>query len=137
MGTPKQDKLNKLVYIGPDTDLKVISGLGTDKMKLTIPKDSKKPKAGYVYAIRIDDYIKIGCTFSLDQRLHKYATFPPFSFEVLLTDYVLDKRMVERTWQVTFKDRQVKGEWFYVGDVEDAHKLVVESYLEVKKNLGC
>lgn len=85
-------------------------------------------KPGYVYAIKIGDYLKIGKTFNIQKRLEHYGSFPPFEYEILMVDYVCDNSFYERHFQSIFKEFQVKGEWFYIGDVTRYHEYVVDNY---------
>jgi hypothetical protein len=45
-----------------------------------------------------------------------------------MVDYVKDVFFYERHFQSIFKEYQVKGEWFYIGDVEKYHEYVVDNY---------
>ena len=67
---------------------------------------------GYVYAVKVGDYIKIGRTHRPDYRLRGYSAFPPFDYELVLLERVPDCKFFERALQVPFIEFQVKGEWF-------------------------
>lgn len=73
---------------------------------------SKKSK-GYVYIVKIDNYIKIGSTHNLKNRLNSYKSFPPFNFELLLAKEVEDRVFYERALQACMLELQEKGEWFH------------------------
>lgn len=80
-----------------------------------------KGKTGYVYFLRNNKYIKIGCTRYLDQRISQLqAEFP--GAEVLHTIPCDDIFIAERRWHGYFRDKHYKKEWFELTD-EDIQSI--------------
>lgn len=84
------------------------------KYKIVMPKfyTISKQSKGYVYVVRVDNFIKIGSTKSPKTRLEKYKTFPPFKYDILLLEEVEDRMFYERSLQTMLINFQIQGEWF-------------------------
>jgi hypothetical protein len=115
---------------------KVISGLKSKKMDIRVPTFYRYNNKGWIYAIKVGDYLKIGSTSSPERRFERYTSVPPFEIEVLILEEVEDKTFYERAFQSMFMDYQVKGEWFYIGDVERYTEYVIDNYEHVKKEIS-
>lgn len=124
---PRQEIVSMCLSGDVDYSVRKINSINKNKYKINPPKFVGN-NPGYVYCIYKAGYIKIGRTTSLQKRLDSYGDQPPFEYEVLLTAYVADSKMMEKLFQSMFLPYQVKGEWFDVSDVERYHEYVVDSY---------
>jgi hypothetical protein len=109
----------------------------TKKFPIKIPDYIYKDNKGFVYVIKIDNYIKIGSTKSLERRLSFYKTFPPFNYELILASEVYDMKFYERAMQYYFIEFQEKGEWFNIEIMgDDVYKQVKYYIQEITNKLS-
>ena len=91
-------------------------------------------RVGYVYAIRVGGYIKIGKTKHPDSRLKKYELYPPFDFKLIFLKKVPDQSFYERAIQLYFDEFRIKGEWFRFGD-EDVEGELNNIYNDITRQV--
>lgn len=92
-----------------------------EKWIVTIPAGPRDP---IVYYVATGDFVKIGFTTNLDQRLADIATHNPHPIEVLHTE------SGSRPWETwrhqDMEEHRYRGEWF--------HRKPVEEFLERLRN---
>ena len=89
--------------------------LKSQKYRISLPSfyhQNDKKKNGYIYVVKIGEYVKVGRAKNLDNRLKVYKSFPPFAYELLLSKKVEDCYFFERAIQKCLLEYQIKGEWF-------------------------
>jgi hypothetical protein len=72
------------------------------------------PGSSVVYFLKSGDFVKIGVTANLEQRMRDHAISNP-NIELMFT-IPFDERN-EKALHELFKDRRHKGEWFRFGDL--------------------
>lgn len=80
----------------------------------------KENKECFVYFIKCKEFVKIGHTTNVRQRVMEMQTANPYDLElILLIHYDSRIRAVkdERRLHITYKDHRVRGEWFVNIDV--------------------
>jgi len=81
-----------------------------------------------LYLIRCLQFVKIGTTANLSERLRSIKSGNPF--ELKLEYYGVGEGYREEYWHTVFKDRHHQGEWYWLTD-EDIEK--VKQYREELK----
>jgi len=77
-------------------------------------------KSGYLYLITNDafpNWVKVGTTFDLTQRLHVYQTGDPFRrYRIVYSVHHPDFRQAEKNIKETMKRfaHDIKGEWYEI-----------------------
>ena len=99
--------------------------LEKQKYKKEIIKNAQKSKvlnsslvSGFVYGIvdpRNPEWIKIGCTSDLNERLRQYQTYSPYgNIEYIYYKQVDDKYKSEKLLHMVFDKFRGNGEWFKI-----------------------
>jgi hypothetical protein len=78
-------------------------------------------RAGFLYVIYLDDtsgqrFYKIGMAGAFTPRFQVHQCASPFKINVACAYYVGDMRMEEQFLHSFFKNKHVRGEWFYLDD---------------------
>ena len=71
---------------------------------------------GYVYIIQGEDFFKIGCADSTEERINTFAPKLPFETEIVFTVKVKDKYGAENFLHTKFAGKRMNGEWFKLGE---------------------
>lgn len=91
-------------------------------------------RPGWVYAVKVGDFVKIGRTKSPKNRLEKYKMYPPFNTEVIFLKAAPDQRFFERALQLYFSEFAFRGEWYdlpkykldYKKEIEQEYERIME-----------
>jgi hypothetical protein len=106
-----------------------------NKYRIVMPKYLEN-NFGFIYAIRLGDYIKIGKTKDVDRRIRTYENLPPFNVEVIIAEVVPDQNFFERALQMYFIEFQVKGEWFNMPQYDmDYKEEILTEYNRILKQV--
>ena len=87
---------------------------------------------GYVYVITnslFPNYVKIGRTRNVLQRMKKLGTGVPESYTLLHHEMVINSSAVESKLHQAFKMNKVNGEWYKINDInkiKDKIKLLLK-----------
>lgn len=72
-----------------------------------------------VYVVRVADFVKIGSTSNIEQRVADIQTCSPFKVELMAV--LSQDKSHERLFHRMFEKHHVRGEWFHLrGEVIDA-----------------
>ena len=88
----------------------------------------ENPRSGYLYLLEVSGRYKIGRALKPKDRIKKYITENPDAVIVHSCVRVDDYKTVEKEVLDTFKDYQLRGEWFEFPDkVLSGAKRLIES----------
>ena len=87
----------------------------------------KKMFEGYIYVVvnpLITDYVKIGRTKTVANRVKQLSTGSPVDYKVLHSELVINASQVECRLHRVFDNVRQKGEWFKISDIEKIKKEI-------------
>lgn len=74
------------------------------------PKPAKITRKGFIYFAEGGEFIKIGFTLQIDERMHALRVACPFDLRLLHSEF--GTRDIEQRLHRRFKKSHVRGEWF-------------------------
>lgn len=105
-----------------------LAGLSFLKHKLSLGYKYNTISEGIVYFIENPawpNFLKVGITVDLDKRLQTYQTYSPFrDFKVKHYEFVLDRRLAEKSLLNSGLVESRKGEWVRLQDWSSLLDLV-------------
>jgi hypothetical protein len=113
-----------------------MAGKTDGKYKITLPKFFCNQE-GFVYCVRVLDFIKIGRTNNPSNRLSQYENYPPFNSEIIFCEKVYDYKFYERVLQIYLLEFQHKGEWFEIPEfwLSNVNKNVIDMFNGIDKQI--
>ena len=122
---------NKTVLNGK-THIYMLSSYG-EKIIQDIINFKEREMCGGIYAIRVNEYVKIGATQNFKSRFQSIDTLNPYSIKVefyleLPSKYTDDHFKIEKKVHELLNDFHHKCEWFLIGSEEI--KMVKDKLLE-------
>ena len=90
---------------------------------------------GYVYVITnslFPNYVKIGRTRNVLQRMKKLGTGVPESYTLLHHEMVINSSAVESKLHQAFKMNKVNGEWYKINDINKIKDKIKSIQKDIK-----
>ncbi len=80
-----------------------------------------------IYIIKTNEFYKIGRTNNIKRRIKELESLNPFDVELILYQKKLYSRTVEAFLHAEFRDKNIKGEWFKLSELD---LMLIKSKLE-------
>lgn len=72
----------------------------------------------YVYLVQVNEYVKIGVTKRLSDRMETFRTSNPYEVKILDAIPTADAYKAEKELHEMFKEKSMRGEWFKLSDTD-------------------
>ena len=87
----------------------------------------KKESKGYIYFLKCNEFVKIGRTKSMKDRMYVYSVQSPFESELIHSIETNDCIKLEKHFHKVFDKKRVKGEWFRLSN-KDMKEICLNWY---------
>jgi hypothetical protein len=91
--------------------------MNKDLRKL-IKRQQSKETGEYIYVAYCAGYTKIGISNDVNKRIKALQTASPFQVIKYFLVFLKNAQVVEWELHSQYKDKQIRGEWFYLNDNE-------------------
>ncbi len=80
-----------------------------------------------IYIVKTNEFYKIGRTNNIKRRIKELESLNPFDVELILYQKKLYSKTVEAFLHAEFRDKNIKGEWFKLSELD---LMLIKSKLE-------